>query len=110
MTETATSKTAIISEQPTGTYLPTYVFINKGLEIQTLKDAWVSLFDIMDLPKTHWTLVALGIKYSYSFQRWVRQFYKPLTSRTSLYYISRVLVFTGPEELIKLITFFDKIF
>ena len=26
MTETATSKTAIISEQPTGTYLPTYVF------------------------------------------------------------------------------------
>lgn len=89
-------------------FLP--ICLNKGLEIQTLKDEWVSLFDIMDLPKTHWTLVALGIKYSYSFQRWVRQFYKHLTSRTSLYYISRVLVFTGPEELIKLITFFDKIF
>ena len=85
--------------------------LNKGLEIQTLKDAWVSLFDIMDLPKTHWTLVALGIKYSYSFQRWVRQFYNHLTSRTSLYYMYQgFLVFTGPEELIKLITFFDKIF
>ena len=32
--------------------------LNKGLEIQTLKHTWVSLFDIIDLPKTHWTLVA----------------------------------------------------